>query len=107
MAFFWGGKYEICSQEGLTAVDVSNQETDFCGAEKVFTALEQRSIENALPIFRPRAHKCALLNPSVSGVRRGGDLCRAGEGSIPNQRGHRRLRLLFQACSENIIQESQ
>lgn len=50
--FFLGGKKnESCSQEGLTAVNVSNQETDFCGAEKVFTALEQRSIENTLPIF--------------------------------------------------------
>lgn len=78
MAFFWGGGDESCSQEGLTAVNVSNQETDFCGAEKVLTALEQRSIENTLPIFRPRAHKCALLNPSVSGVRRGG-MC-AGQG---------------------------
>lgn len=49
--FFSGGKKESRSQEGLTAVNVSNQETDFCGAEKVFTALEQRSIENTLPIF--------------------------------------------------------
>lgn len=38
MAFacFFPGKNESCSQKEPAAVNVSNQETDFCVAEKVF-----------------------------------------------------------------------
>lgn len=72
---FW--KNEGCSQKEPTAVNVSNQEADFCVAENVFYCIGTKIHWEYAANFQACVHKCNYKSKCEWSKERLG-LCRAG-----------------------------